>query len=645
MKVFVDDYNLIRVENNIYIDNIEILGEKLSHVSNEEGIQYFKTKNVIPLHLADKCIINNVEYPLNVGKVTIKDDFNKRYRYDGFLGNKYTKENTEFRVFSPIIKEMYVVIDDTKYAMEYDNPIWKTKVNGDLENKSYYYLVRLVDKFDKVCDPYAIAGDLEKSIIINLDNTYEQKETYLKYNNILDNVIYEGHIRDLTVNLDIKEDKTSFLGLTKQSEFLGKSVLEYIKDLGVTHLQLLPVQDFIGVDALNKEKEYNWGYNPQSYFTLQGWHSANPLDPYKRINELKELVDSAHKLKLGINIDVVYNHVYERHLFPYDRLVPGYFYRHDEFGKSTNSSYCGNDIETRNYMVRRLIVDSLVYLTKTFKVDGFRFDLMGLMDIDTMLQIEKALREINPKIMLYGEGWNMNNAVSKEQRSHMHNNHLFPTYAHFNDSFRNIIKGELHSGTRGYANGDKSKLKEVKEVLLGTTKTFEKPTRSINYVECHDNYTLYDQMIVSNVKKEELKDYQDLANHLIAISKGIIFYHAGQELYRTKQLVENSYKDNDEINGLKWVKPNSLNKFKEILLLRKKYFNKPGETLKARLSHDLIYLNLQNKKNEIVFVIKNDYKEDAIKEKGNLIFESQETNLVNNKIVLNKPGVYAFLVK
>jgi len=639
MQIFIDDYNLVRIESSAYIYDVNLLGEKLNFVEIKGDFQYFKTKDVIPLHIADKIYINHKEYNLQIGLVTIKEDFNKRYQYDGVLGVIYTKKHTTFKVFSPVAKEMFVVIDDIKHQMEYENPIWKIKLEGDFLDKKYYYLVRINNTFERVIDPYAKAGTDQYSVVINVRNTNKQTSDFLPFKNHEEAIIYEAHIRDLTYNLTVLEKK-NYLGLINPSKELKKPVLNYIKDLGMTHIQLLPIQDFYEVDINDKDKQYNWSYNPKQYFTLSSWYSSKPNDHYEKINEFKKVVDYAHSINLGVNIDVVYNHVYERGLFPYDKLVPGYFYRHDKNYQPTNSSFVGNDVETTNYMVRKLIIDSLVYLTKTFKIDGYRFDLMGLMDIETMLKIEKELKKINPRIMLYGEGWNMDNALEPSLRSNMNNNKLFKSYAHFNDQYRNIMRGEQYNkNERGYLSGNNKHIKRVPDLLKGSKNMFKTIKQTINYVECHDNHTLNDQMILAGVDKKDIRIYQDFANHVIAISKGIAFYHAGQELYREKDLINDSYNKPDSINSIKWKIFNSITKFKEIIKIRKQYLNKDNKIYNVKIDNNLIIINVDNKLN---IYLKNDFTKNSINEKNELIFNSQAYNKLNGNYELLMPGVYIF---
>lgn len=637
MKAFIDDFNLVRIESEDYLYDVNLLDEKLTFVRIENKFQYFESKGIIPLHKADRISINFNEYPLHIGLVTIKEDFNKRYRYDGVLGALYTKESTTFKIFSPVAKELYVVIDEQKYEMTYKMPIWEVEVKGNLLNKKYQYLIRISDHYDKVIDPYAIAGDETYSKIIDINLCENQKNSFIDFSNPEEAIIYEGHIRDLTVNLTV-ENKKNYLGLIEKSKELKKSVIEYLKDLGVTHLQLLPIQDFYEVDILNKDKVYNWGYNPKQYFVLISWYSNNPLDDYSKINEFKKVVDYAHNLGIGINLDVVYNHVYHRHLNPFDRIVPGYYYRHDENFKATNNSLVGNDLETTNYMVRKLIIDSLVYLTKTFKIDGFRFDLMGLLDIETMIEIENTLKEINPNIMLYGEGWNMVNTLPKPIRANMSNSDKFLNYAHFNDLYRNIMRGGNHlENERGYLLGNNLKLDKVADLLKGSKELFKNPKQSINFIECHDNHSFFDHMKLSGIRQEDLKIYQDFANHVLSISKGILFIHAGQELYRSKKMLSNTYNADDSVNGIVWKLPNSLLKFKEIIRIRKKYIVN-SEKIDVLIKENSVIIEVDNK---LRIYLKNDFMKSSVKE-NNIIFYSQDYNKPNGSYELLLPGVYIF---
>lgn len=644
MKAFIDDFNLIRIESYDYISDIGIEGYQLYWHKNEGVNQYFKVDKQLKLNEVDHIWINQMKYPLHIGLVTLQKSFNEKFKYDGPLGYEYSKTSTKFYVFSPVAKEINLVVNEVAYPMIFESPIWKVEVEGDLELQSYHYEVRLVDAFEKAIDPYNIASNLNDAIIIDIHKVIKENDSYVNLRKYTDAVIYEGHVRDMSLNLDVP-NKGTFLGLVEHSTKLNGSVLSYIKNLGMTHLQLLPVFDFYGVDDVKKEKSYNWGYNPMQYFALEGWLSRNPNDPYERLREFRKVVDEAHKIDLGIVMDVVYNHVYERALFPYDVFVPGYFYRHDKNFKQTHSAFLENDVETTNYMVRRLIIDSLVHFVKVFNIDGFRFDLMGLMDNETMNLIDLTLRKINPSIILYGEGWNMDTAVPKKLRSNMQNQMLMENIGHFNDYYRNIFKGKLHTKELGYATGSKGLEEAALLGIVGSPHMFDKPIKSINYVECHDNLTLFDTLDFNYDKVKVKQIYQDFANHLIAISQGVPFYHAGQEMYRSKQGEENSYNSPDEINSLKWYDNSSIKNFKKILKIRKQHqVYRFDQYMKKEVNiskiENYIFYELLAKTYSLTHYIKNDFKVSTLPNDGKLIFSSQKLRRENGFIYADKPGVY-----
>lgn len=651
MKVFIDDFKLLRIESNEYIDTIILENNEVNWLKNDGFNQYFTLKNPIDFQLNENIIINNVSYPLHIGLVTLTKKFEEKYRTDLKLGFTYSKDKTLFRVFSPVAKAMILVLNDKEYKMNYIEPNFEVEVKGNHEGKSYYYLVKLVDEYIKVLDPYSLAADLNNQIIISDSKIAKINKSPIKLKKYVDANIYEGHVRDLTINLDIK-NKGNFLGLIEHSKDLNGSVLDYIKNLGMTHLQLLPIFDFGGVNDEKPNELYNWGYNPEFYMQIDGWYSTNPNDPYERINSLIKVINYAHNIGLGINMDVVYNHVYNHKTNPFDFLVPGYYYRHDKNNQMTDSSFCGNDLETRNYMVRKLIVDSLSYFAKNFQIDGFRFDLMGLMDIETMKRVEETLKEINPDIMLYGEGWNMETEIPVEKRANMNNNYKFMNYAHFNDFFRDGVKGKLHTKELGYGMGNIHLTNKVMDAIIGSPNIFKNPNQALNYIECHDNLTFYDKMLLDKgFDSSEFKISQDFSNHLIAISQGIPFYHAGQEFYRSKSCVENSYNSPDEINRINW-KPHleSVKKLRKLLKIRKKYrvyrYDKYSDDIIITREKDLIIYTLKTKAYTLKHYIK-PYKtlEKFTLDGGKLIFPSQKALTDKEYLYVSEPGVYIIYYK
>ena len=648
MIAFIEKYNLIKIVSKEKINKVSILVYKGILTRLDSRVSYFKLNKELDLQKDYLIFINDYAIPVEIGLITQTEEFEQSNRYDGPLGSIYHKDYTDFYVWSPVSKEINLVLDGKTYKMNNDKQIWHSRVKGDHHFKSYHYEVRNLTYFEKVLDPYAKAGTNDSSFVINLRKLSKVTPSPINTSDKTKSIIYEGHIRDMTINLDV-ENKGLFVGLTEHSNTLEGSVIEYIKKIGITHLQLLPVTDFLGVDDHNKTALYNWGYNPHQLFLLEGWYSKDPNDPILRINEFIKVINHAHKLGIGINLDVVYNHVYDWQGFSLNKLVPNYMYQFDENGNITSFSGCQNDVASNKYMVRKLIVDNLVFLAKTFKISGFRFDLMGLLDIETMLQIEKELKKINPHIMLYGEGWNMHNTMDRTIRANMTNQKKFRGYSHFNDQFRDIIKGTIHS--YGYANGNNDNFEILKQALLGSLNIFDHPNQSVNYIECHDNYTFYDEIsLKTNLEEHKKWHYQDLATHLTIIAQGIPFIHAGQEFYRSKKQIRNTYKSKDDVNQITW-NPNlhAVDKLKELIAIRKKhkiYTNSNAKVKTVESKFGLVVYTLENGNEKIVHYIQNDYHLRRIPlEDGKVLFASQDYLLDNNNIKITKPGVYAILYK
>ena len=647
MRAFIDGLSLVRIESQSPVSDVRIREMTLKRSHADGNGVFFTSPEPLRLHEDDTVIVDGEHVVLEIGMVTLTDAFDEAFRFDGPLGYVYSPQKTCFALFTPVAKDVILVLDGQDYPMTYDMPVWRAEIKGDVEGRPYHYRVRLYDVYHDVQDPYADAiGFRDQPYVIDWSKTTPVVNHPGKVRKMTDVVLYEGHVRDLTTGLDVPS-KGLYEGLTETSTLLGTSVLGYIRNLGVTHLQLLPVFDFDGVDDHDKPKLYNWGYNPARYFALEGWYARDPDDPYGRINAFKHVINSAHEIGLGITMDVVYNHVFKRDTFPYDYLVPGYFFRHDVSGAPSDASFCGNDVETRRYMVRRLIVDSLVRFVTRYGVDGFRFDLMGLLDVKTMLLAEKTLKAIKPDILLYGEGWNMPNAVPAKDRSNMANQARFPGYAHFNDTFRNTVKGDLHGPAPGYAMGSRALCQKMPSCLLGSPDLFESPAQSINYVECHDNMTFYDKMLLSaGFEKEAFKEMADLAMHLVVISQGIPFIHAGQEFFRTKKGVENSYNSPDEINMIHW-KPNSpsVRLLKKLLRIRRSYrlYRSPsyGDHASVSKEGDRLVYRLEDNKVVLVHHIKNRKGLERIETHGGtLIFRSRNVLVEDDAVIVDEPGVY-----
>ena len=384
------------------------------------------------------------------------------------------------------------------------------------------------------------------------------------------------HVRDASIdeNSGIK-NKGKFLGLTeagtKSSDGLSTG-LDHLKELGVTHIHLLPCFDFNSIDESKPDKpQYNWGYDPLNYNVPEGSYSTNPYDGVTRIREFKQLIETFHENGLRVVMDVVYNHTGLTENSNFNQLVPGYYYRQTADGKFSNATGCGNEVASEREMVRKFILESVKYWVKEYHVDGFRFDLMGVMDIQTMNLISKELHQLKPDILLYGEGWTAGSSPLPDSL------HALKKYAYklnhiavFSDDIRDGIKGSVFERKdKGFVSGKPGLEETIKFGIVASCKhpqvdyskvNYSKapyaaePDNTITYCECHDNNTLWDKLFLSatDATEEQRKEMQKLALSIVLTSQGIPFLHAGTEFLRSKKGVENSFESPDSINEIDW---------------------------------------------------------------------------------------------
>ena len=639
MLAFIDDHNYIRIEFDGYIHDVSLLNMTCKFDKKVGNNQYFISEESIPLQQADRVMINGQSVPLQIGLVTLMDHFNKTYQYDGPLGAIYHPEYTDFYLYSPVAKEIKLNIKGQLFPMTGDGMMYHVRIEGDLAFEPYFFDVRLVDTFKKVQDPYLKMTDTTDGVVI--PHSYQTKKAHIKQDK-KDAIIYEAHVRDVTQNLRIN-NKGLFLGLLEKDETKGFSFIDYAHSLGVTHIQLLPIFDFEGVDPIYKSRFYNWGYNPKHYFGLQPWFSSQPTQPKETLVEAIQMIDAIHEKGLGVIMDVVYNHVFDMETYPYDDLVPGYFYRHDDQYQRSNGSYCGNEVESRRYMVRRLILDSLIHYIETYDIDGFRFDLMGLHDVETMNLIYLKLSSIKPEIFIYGEGWHMGEVLEDHEKASQKNHQLMPHIAHFNDTFRNQVKGELHGKELGYGTGGEVDLEDLILLLKGSPHVFKDASYSINYVECHDNMTLYDKLLKDAHEPLLNKTYQDFTNGLVMISEGITFFHAGQEMYRSKQGIENSYQSSDEINQLIYDIGAHTETFQKLTAFKKQTVNM-SRTYNIKDQHIVIDIKDDHISYEVI--IKTTLTPYTISTSSCiLMISTAPVKQGNQQVELNTIGVYIFKKK
>ncbi len=553
---------------------------------------------------------------LHTGKIVRTELFDNIYQYKkDDLGVSYRKESTKFKVWSPVAKYVKLELVSTDGKMEvrdliYKNlGIWQVVIEGDIEGYKYRYLIYVNGEEVNVMDPYAVASNAngEYAYVVDKEKFYKMQYESDFSGNPLDAIIYEMSVRDFTSDPDVSfKNKSKFLGLTEEGVKTPKgnpAGIDYLKSLGITHVQLMPVFDFDQLDENNAANEYNWGYNPWQFFVPEGSFSTNPNDPYIRINEFKQMIDKLHENGISVIMDVVYNHVSDADEFPYEKLVPGYPYHFDKQGIRTNISGCNNDVASHRNMMRKLIIDSTLYWVNEYRIDGFRFDLMGLIDYETMNELRQELHDISEHIICYGEGWNMYSSNLTDRMAHMKNKKVLPTIGFFNDHFRENIKGSTFKvKEKGYVSGNFTNIAEVKELLLGSafeSHMFKYTTQSVNYVECHDNMTFFDKYKMFEDDVELIKKQEKLATSMVILSEGVPFIHSGQEFYRTKQGVENSYISSDEINKIDWKlvdeNKDDIEYFRKLVEIRKQYpCFKLKSTSEMEQNIEILVLNSQS---------------------------------------------------
>lgn len=527
---------------------------------------------------------------------SFEDDF----YYDGDdLGSRYSSKETTFALWSPLacaVSLKYIHLEETHIVpmIRTKKGVYRATIEGDIEKAQYHFLVNIDGVVRETIDPYAKASTQNSlaSIVVDFEKlkVNMQRDKLPPFVSYCDAIIYETSVRDLTSSEGTNIiHKGRFLGMTEKDKVSESSYavgLDYIKKIGVTHVQLLPIYDFATVDETNPNARYNWGYDPIQYNVPEGSFASILEDPYSRIRDLKKLVATYHLNGIRIVMDVVYNHMYDMKGSAFEAVMPGYYFRRGKNGSLSNGSFCGNDIASEKKMARKFIVDSCLFWINEYGIDGFRVDLMGIIDIQTMQEIEEKCLAIRPDFMIYGEGWNMPTELEEHKRSTMYNYTSLPGLGFFNDQFRDIIKGKTSNDElykKGYLTGDSSFLELFKFVYLGSAcsygrnPSFLAPGQSINYLECHDNNTLFDKVAVC-CKEENIEQQLRrvaLMNVVNILAFGVPFLHMGQEIGLSKFGDHNSYKSGDRINQFDYSKIDNrklmLKLVRDAIKLRKKH--------------------------------------------------------------------------
>ncbi|MDD5863690.1 MAG: type I pullulanase [Firmicutes bacterium] len=510
-------------------------------------------------------------------------EFEETYTYQGRLGAFWTPEKTGFRLWAPTAQAVSLRLyrsgtpgANDLLAQQQMLPdvcgTWTAERFGNLNGVYYTYLVTVDGQTREVCDPYARTTGVNgcRGMILDLASTnpagWDTDADPHGGNPITDAIVYELHVRDASMHRSSHiKNRGKFLGLTETGrKTAGGSPtgIDHIKSLGVTHVHLLPAFDFGFTDESRPHPQFNWGYDPVNYNVPEGSYATDPYRGEVRVAEMKQMVKALHDNGLSVVMDVVYNHVYDAGRFCFNQIVPGYFSRIDGQGHYSNGSFCGNDTASERSMVRKYIVDSVNYWADEYHIDGFRFDIVSLIDMGTVNEIIATVHKKHPNVIFYGEGWSMNTNLTKPgcELAVQTNSEKLPGLSFFNDTIRDALRGTVFSSTApGFAMGAAVPRETLDACFLGMPQWAAQPYQCVNYVSCHDNTTLFDRIALCapDASREDRIRMNNLAAAFYMLSEGVPFLQAGEEMLRTKPgkkggFDDNSYRSPDKVNSLKW---------------------------------------------------------------------------------------------
>lgn len=548
---------------------------------------------VYVLQFAEPLALSN-EYTLTCNGISVKvnapsyystEEFESLYTYDGDdLGATWTKEKTSFRLWAPTATAVSINLYESGTAGTDDlieqipmtadvKGTWVAEKTGDLHKTYYTYSVTVNGETVEACDPYARATGVNglRAMIIDLDSTNPEgwdtdKDPHYD-DNITDAIIYELHVRDLSIDESSGIlNKGKYLGLIEsgtKNPYDQSTGLDYMKNLGITHIHLLPVYDYASVDESRLDvPQFNWGYDPLNYNVPEGSYATDPFNGEVRVSEFKQMVKGLHDNDISVIMDVVYNHVYNADTFCFNKIVPGFFSRINEYGEYSEGSGCGNDTASERAMVKKYIVDSVTYWADEYHIDGFRFDLVGLIDTETINAVVEEVHKTHPNVIFYGEGWAMSTDMTKDgyTMATQKNSTQTPGFAYFSDTIRDALRGPMGDDYKsGYAAGTGGFAGNVASCFTGSPTWCKSPSQTINYASCHDNLSLFDKITLStyDLTVEERVKVNNLAAAIVMTSQGTPLFQAGEEILRSKPKDDgsydhNSYKSSDAINSIKW---------------------------------------------------------------------------------------------
>ena len=575
----LDQVKVYEGDREVAVTKVSTLGKKASTGYIEVGetldlsknyrveIEGFGSKAVVPTDIFDS------------------DYFAENFHYDGDdLGAVINGDNTTFKVWAPtaskVVLNLFTAgngVDAYKTVemVKGEKGVWShTEACG--HGTYYTYTVTTSVGTQEAVDPYAKAAGVNgnRGMVVDLSLTNPEGWDNAGLNTTISSyseaIIWEVHVRDFSNKIASSQYKGKYLAFTETglvNEY-GQAVgIDYLKNFGITHVHLLPVYDYATVDESNPDSEFNWGYDPKNYNVPEGSYSTDPYNGAVRITEYKQMVQALHAAGIGVIMDVVYNHTYDANS-SFNRIVPYYYYRYTSTGENSSASGCGNDTASERYMFGKFMVESTAYWVNEYKLDGLRFDLMGLHDLETMQEVETAVHTINPQAVIYGEGWTMGSTIDGSKQANQSNiseivpsNNAIGGIAVFNDAIRDGLKGSVFSQTAsGYISGAANN-ESLMRILFGIRGGegygigwTVKNNMVINYMSAHDNNTLWDKLLLSN--PDDSDDVRNRMNKLgaaiLMISQGTPFWQAGEEMLRTKDGDENSYKSSDAINNIDW---------------------------------------------------------------------------------------------
>lgn len=539
------------------------------------------------------------EYPIPEGKL---------------VEMEYSPIETKFTLWAPTAEEVRVLLYDSgnegsayqTLSLEMgEDGIWNTSIKEDLKGKFYTFNVKVNGKWlgdTPGIMAKAVGVNGKRAAVIDLRSTDPEgwaNDVRPLLKDYADIIVYEMHHRDFSLDsVSGIRNKGKFLALTELGTTTSqgeKTGIDHLKELGVTHVHILPSYDYASVDESKPDKaQYNWGYDPQNYNVPDGSYSTDPYKPDVRIKEFKQMVQALHKAGIRVVLDVVYNHTFNTEESNFERTVPGYFYRQTKDGKPANGSGCGNETASDRAMMRKYMVESVLYWINEYHIDGFRFDLMGIHDIETMNEIRAAVDKIDPSIFIYGEGWAASAPqLDQEELAMKANIYKMPRIAAFSDEMRDGLRGGWDDDRKGaFLIGQTGHEMSIKFGLVGAVKhpqvindsvNYSKepwalqPTQMISYVSCHDDMCLADRLkaTMPDATDEERASLHKLAETFVFTSQGVPFIFAGDEMMRDKKGIHNSYNSPDSINTIDWrnktIHHDVFDYVRELIALRKNH--------------------------------------------------------------------------